>query len=188
MSFRPIRDYKAPGRYPSTEYQLRHLYRNRKQNGLDAAFSRAGNRVLFDPEHLQRLLGGDTTRPKPTPPPTPPTDQMAQALAAFAELLADALLRKLTPTQRVNGRLGEVMSLRAFAKQHPDLATEGALRWWIHQRENNGIVRSGALVKRAGRWFVVAPKMHDWILSGDSGRHTSAPAAPARRRGRPRNT
>lgn len=52
----PIRKYQAPGRYPSTEFQLRHLWRNRYENGLATAFARVGNRVLFDPERLEALL------------------------------------------------------------------------------------------------------------------------------------
>jgi hypothetical protein len=56
MAFRPIRDYVAEGRYPSTEHQLRHLFRNRHENGLAPAFAKVQGRVLFDPDRLDQLL------------------------------------------------------------------------------------------------------------------------------------
>jgi hypothetical protein len=57
MAMRPIRGYEATdGRYPKTEYQLRHLFRNRDKNGLSPAFAQVGVRVLFDPDRLDALL------------------------------------------------------------------------------------------------------------------------------------
>jgi hypothetical protein len=56
MAMRPIRGYEASDRYPSTEYQLRHLFRNRDKNGLAPAFAQVGVRVLFDPDRLDALL------------------------------------------------------------------------------------------------------------------------------------
>ena len=56
MAFQPVRAYKARGRYPATEYQVRHLFRNRGDNGLGPAFTKLGGRVLFDPERLEQLL------------------------------------------------------------------------------------------------------------------------------------
>jgi len=56
VSFIPIREYAAPGRYPSTEYQLRHLYRNVDGNGLGPAFVKVSGRVLFDPDRLEAIL------------------------------------------------------------------------------------------------------------------------------------
>lgn len=56
MAMRPIRGYKARDRYPATENQLRHLFRNRDKNGLAPAFAQVGVRVLFDPERMDALL------------------------------------------------------------------------------------------------------------------------------------
>ena len=56
MAWRPIREYEAANRYPNNENQLRHIYRNRHENGLAPAFAQVGNRVLFDPERLDELL------------------------------------------------------------------------------------------------------------------------------------
>ena len=70
MAFRPIRGYSDATRYPSTEHQLRHIFRASDSNGLADAFRRVGNRVLFDPERLQDLLarqggaGRAATQPK----------------------------------------------------------------------------------------------------------------------------
>ena len=60
MAMQPIRGYKARKRYPETEYQARHLYRNRHENGLAPAFAKVGARVLFDPEKLDALLSAQS--------------------------------------------------------------------------------------------------------------------------------
>ncbi len=54
--FTPIRNYKAPGRYPAREDQARHLFKNRETNGLAEAFTKVGGRVLFDPDRVEALL------------------------------------------------------------------------------------------------------------------------------------
>ena len=54
--FIPVRGYSAPGRYPKTEDQVRHLHRHRTQNGLGPAFVKVQGRVLFDPERIEQLL------------------------------------------------------------------------------------------------------------------------------------
>ena len=62
MAMRPIRDYEAAGRYPSTEHQLRHLYRNRHDNGLAPAFAKVQGRVLFDPDRMDALMAEQSQR------------------------------------------------------------------------------------------------------------------------------
>lgn len=64
MAMRPVRGYVAKDRYPGTESQLRHLFRNRAENGLAAAFSKMGGRVLFDPERLDDILAGKVVKSK----------------------------------------------------------------------------------------------------------------------------
>ena len=61
---RPIRKYQPdmPGRYPNSEYQLRHLWRNRHENGLAPAFAQVGTRVLFDPDKLEALIAEQSRR------------------------------------------------------------------------------------------------------------------------------
>ena len=62
MAMRPIRGYVARDRYPATEYQLRHLFRNREKNGLAPAFAQVGVRVLFDPDKLETLIAEQSRR------------------------------------------------------------------------------------------------------------------------------
>jgi hypothetical protein len=57
VAFIPIRNYQAPGRYPATEHQARHIFRNLEENGLGPAFTKVQGRVLFDPDRLEQLLG-----------------------------------------------------------------------------------------------------------------------------------
>ena len=56
MAFKPIRHYQNPDRYPSTEHQLRHIFRNADTNGLGDAFRRVGGRILVDPDRLEELV------------------------------------------------------------------------------------------------------------------------------------
>lgn len=56
MAWRPVRGWTSPTDYPSTEHQLRHIYRNRDRNGLSPAFTKAAGRVLFDPDRLNQLM------------------------------------------------------------------------------------------------------------------------------------
>ena len=60
--------------------------------------------------------------------------------------------------------LDDIQSLEAFTKRYPDIANDARLRWWIFHRKCNGLEQSGALIKRSGRWFIVVPRMKDWLL------------------------
>lgn len=60
--------------------------------------------------------------------------------------------------------LDDIQSLEAFIKRYPDIAAEARLRWWIFHRKSNGLQESGALIKRSGRWFIVLPRLKDWLL------------------------
>ena len=64
--------------------------------------------------------------------------------------------------------LEDIVSFDAFHKQFPNIANESRLRWWIFHRKSNGLEASGAIIKRAGRWFVVVPRLRNWILSAGS--------------------
>jgi hypothetical protein len=61
-------------------------------------------------------------------------------------------------------RLDEIQSFDAFCKRYPDIANEARLRWWIYHRQANGLQASGAIVKRAGRWYIVVPRIKNWLL------------------------
>ena len=66
--------------------------------------------------------------------------------------------------------LQDIVSFDAFHKKFPDIANESRLRWWIFHRKANGLEASGAIIKRAGRWFVVVPRLRNWLLSDGSAR------------------
>lgn len=61
--------------------------------------------------------------------------------------------------------LEDIVSFDAFHKQFPNIANESRLRWWIFHRKSNGLESSGAIIKRAGRWFIVVPRLKTWLLS-----------------------
>jgi hypothetical protein len=60
--------------------------------------------------------------------------------------------------------LDDILSLEAFVRRYGDLADEPRLRWWIFNRRLNGLESSGAVVKKAGRWFVVPKRLKNWLL------------------------
>jgi len=61
--------------------------------------------------------------------------------------------------------LDDIVSFEAFHTQYPNIANESRLRWWIFHRKSNGLESSGAIIKRAGRWFVVVPRIKTWLLA-----------------------
>ena len=63
--------------------------------------------------------------------------------------------------------MDDIEALPHFVENHPNVASENQIRWWIYQREQNGIERFGAVVKKGRRWFVNLPKLREWILAGD---------------------
>lgn len=60
--------------------------------------------------------------------------------------------------------LDDIQTFDAFCKRYPDIANDARLRWWIFHRKTNGIEKSGAIVKRGGRWYVVVPRLKNWLL------------------------
>jgi hypothetical protein len=62
-------------------------------------------------------------------------------------------------------RLDDILTLEAFCNRYSDLTNEARMRWWIFNRETNGLAASGAIVKKGGRWHVVPPRMKHWLLS-----------------------
>jgi methylase of polypeptide subunit release factors len=63
--------------------------------------------------------------------------------------------------------LDDLMVATKFLKRYPDLITERHFRWLVFQRENNGLAEHGAVLKRAGRWYVDVPRFRDWLLNAD---------------------
>ena len=61
-----------------------------------------------------------------------------------------------------------ICSLAHFIAEYGHIATENQVRWWIFNRESNEIERCGAIVKKGRRWYVNLPKLHTWILEGDT--------------------
>ncbi len=60
--------------------------------------------------------------------------------------------------------LDDILSLEAFVRRYGDLADEARLRWWLFNRRANGLESSGAVVKKAGRWFFIPKRVKDWLL------------------------
>ena len=74
--------------------------------------------------------------------------------------------------------MDDICALRYFIGNYPNIATESQVRWWIFNKESNGIVASGAIVKKQSRWYVNIPKLRAWILQGDDQSGASAGEVP----------
>ena len=61
--------------------------------------------------------------------------------------------------------LDDLMQVPRFVKRYPDLTSENHIRWLIFKRDLNGLNSSGAIIKRAGRWYVNIPRFRAWLLA-----------------------
>jgi hypothetical protein len=63
--------------------------------------------------------------------------------------------------------LDDFIPLSAFVTDHPQIwpAMSGA-RWAINNADKNGLNEYGCLIKRAGKVFVVKPRMAQWLAAG----------------------
>jgi hypothetical protein len=73
MAWQTIRGYEDRSLYPSSEYQLRHLFNGCATSGLADAFRKVNGRVFFDPDRLQELIAATPDLPvAPTARPKAP--------------------------------------------------------------------------------------------------------------------
>ena len=63
--------------------------------------------------------------------------------------------------------LDSLMQVPRFVRRYPDLTSDNHIRWLIFKRETNGLADSGALIKRAGRWYIDVPQFRQWLLASD---------------------
>lgn len=55
-----------------------------------------------------------------------------------------------------------LLTVRQFAENHPALS-EGALRWQIWNRRNNGLERAGAIVRVGTRIWIDVERYYAWL-------------------------
>lgn len=65
--------------------------------------------------------------------------------------------------------LDDLMRLPLFIERYPNLCKPTTLRWWIQNRDDNGIENCGAVVQVGRAWFVNVPKMEAFILGRPAG-------------------
>lgn len=63
--------------------------------------------------------------------------------------------------------LDNLMQVPRFVRRYPDLTSNNHIRWLIFKRETNGLAASGALIKRAGRWYIDVPQFRQWLVTSD---------------------
>lgn len=60
-------------------------------------------------------------------------------------------------------------TVRTLARKHPDVITEGGLRWEIFQQEANGLKQSGAIIKRGRKILIDADRYFNWLYGQNEG-------------------
>lgn len=71
-------------------------------------------------------------------------------------------------SEAAGARLDDLMTVKAFCRRFPDLATEDQVRWWIYRREANGLKDFGAVTKKGRKWLVVLPRFKAWLFDSDA--------------------
>ncbi len=59
----------------------------------------------------------------------------------------------------------QICTVQQTASEIPAL-TEAAIRWHLFNREQNGLSKSGAIIKNGRRVLLDLPKYVDWLKSG----------------------
>ena len=71
--------------------------------------------------------------------------------------------------------LGQFSLLADFQQANPNIVRNvESLRWMVRHRDQNGLSKSGAVVKRQGRWYVHAGRFADWMSNGGDERRQAA--------------
>jgi len=77
--------------------------------------------------------------------------------------------------------LDDLLRVKAFVRRYPELATESAMRWQIHNAASNGLHEHGAIIKIGRAVYIHRGRYLDWLLSHTKGEphRTVTPAASA---------
>jgi hypothetical protein len=75
------------------------------------------------------------------------------------------MLNNQTQPQSPAGSLDDVYSLDDFQKKHADILTKSQLQWYLRNRENNGLAKSGAVIVSARKYYLVESAFTAWFLS-----------------------
>jgi hypothetical protein len=63
-------------------------------------------------------------------------------------------------------KLNDLITVEELVKKHPRL-TIGGVRWWLFNRNKNGLADSGAIIKMARKLFIDEIKFIDWLYKNE---------------------
>lgn len=69
----------------------------------------------------------------------------------------------------------ELKTVAAFAAEQP--FSEGSVRWWIFQAKENGLEKTGAIVRIGRRVYIDTVAFDAWLVSQNPGLQPKAGAA-----------
>jgi len=60
-------------------------------------------------------------------------------------------------------------TVRTLAQKYPDVLTEGGIRWELFNADENGLTRSGAIIRRGRKILIDTDRYFEWIYSQSQG-------------------
>ena len=52
-------------------------------------------------------------------------------------------------------------------EHHPEILNSARLRYWLRERDNNGLVESGAVMQKGRRLLIAVPRFMKWLAVAD---------------------
>ncbi len=59
--------------------------------------------------------------------------------------------------------LKNLITVEKLIEKYPVILSVGSVRWWLHQRNKNGLKDSGAIIKIEKKLFIDEVKFIDWL-------------------------
>jgi hypothetical protein len=56
-------------------------------------------------------------------------------------------------------------TVRTLAQKHPDVLTEGGIRFQIFNKNNNGLKESGAIIRVGRKVLIDTDRYFDWVYN-----------------------
>ncbi len=64
--------------------------------------------------------------------------------------------------------LHEYSTILVFHEENKNIVrTQDSIRWQIRHRDQNGLAKAKAVVKRQGRWYIHTGRYANWMANGN---------------------
>ena len=62
--------------------------------------------------------------------------------------------------------LADFQRVPQFIEENRGVVSEGRVRWWLRDRDENGLIESGAVVEINGHLYINVPRFVAWFQAG----------------------